>query len=85
MPSHVFLTDLIAKLIVLDLLNAGHSTRTAPKWLLRTLALFDPSIRMILPQLGHHPEFDTSALTRALSMTFTPMTAALNRATADVT
>lgn len=60
------------------------ATRQAPRWLLRTLALFDPSIRMILPQLGHMPEFDTSASTRDLGVTFTPATTALERAAAAV-
>jgi dihydroflavonol-4-reductase len=56
------------------------STRTAPGWLLRGLALFDASIKTILPQLGHTPEFDTSASTRDLGITFTPAATAIERA-----
>lgn len=59
-------------------------TRQAPRWLLQSLALFDPSIRMILPQLGHMPKFDTTASTRDLGVTFTPATVALERAAAAI-
>ncbi|ABD53446.1 NAD-dependent epimerase/dehydratase family protein [Jannaschia sp. CCS1] len=61
------------------------ATRQAPGWLLRVLALFDPSIRTILPQLGHMPEFDTSVSIRDLGITFTPATTALKRAADAVT
>lgn len=60
------------------------ATRQAPKWLLRVLALVDPSIRTILPQIGHRPVFDTSATTRDLGITFTPATTAIDRAAAAV-
>lgn len=60
------------------------ATRTAPKWLLKTLALFDPAIKTILPQLGYMPEFDTSASTRDLGITFTSAETALERAAASV-
>ncbi|GAB5448851.1 NAD-dependent epimerase/dehydratase family protein [Gymnodinialimonas sp.] len=60
------------------------ATRQAPAWLMKVLALFDPSIRMIVPQLGHMPEFDTSASIRDLGITFTPAKAALERAAAAV-
>lgn len=56
------------------------ATRQAPAWLMKALALFDPSLRMIVPQLGHMPEFDTSATTRDLGIPFTPATTALSRA-----
>ena len=59
-------------------------TRQAPKLLMKLLALFDPSIRTILPQLGYMPDFDTSASTRDLGITFTPPTKALERAAATV-
>lgn len=60
------------------------ATRTAPKWLLRTLALFDPSIKMVLPQLDYSPEFDTSASTSDLGITFTLAKIALDRAAAKI-
>lgn len=59
-------------------------TRQAPAWLLKLLALVDPSIRMILPQLGHMPEFDTSSSSQDLGITFTPETTALARSAAAV-
>jgi len=65
--------------------NRKIATRTAPKWLLRTRALFDPSIKMTLPPFGHHPEFDTSATTQDITFTFTPASAALDRAAATPT
>lgn len=55
-------------------------TRTAPKWLMHALALVDPAIKSILPQLGYMPAFDTSASTRDLGVTFTPARTALDRA-----
>ncbi len=60
------------------------STRTAPGWLLRGLALFDPAIKTILPQLGHMPVFDTSATTRELGISFTSADTAIDRAAAAV-
>jgi len=62
--------------------NRKISTRQAPGWLLRVLALFDPAIRTILPQLGHKPVFDTSTTIRDLGVAFTPATTAIDRAAA---
>ena len=60
------------------------ATRQAPAWLLRILSLFDPSVKTILPQLGHKPVFDTSATTRDLGMTFVPHDTAIDRAAAAI-
>lgn len=60
------------------------ATRTAPKWLLKTLALFDPAIKGILPQFGYVPDFDTSDSARDLGITFTPTLTALDPAAASV-
>ena len=60
------------------------ATRQAPGWLLRVLALFDPAIRTILPQLGQRSEFDTSATTRDLGISFTPAATAIARSGAAV-
>jgi len=40
---------------------------------------------MTLPPFGHHPEFDTSATTQDITFTFTPASAALDRAAATPT
>jgi len=60
------------------------ATRQAPRFLLRILALFDPAVKTILPQLGYVPSFDTSATIRDLGVTFTPATTAIDRAAAAV-
>lgn len=60
------------------------ATRQAPAWLMKTLALFDPAVRSIVPQLGQMPQFDTSASTRDLGVTFIPVETALERAAAAV-
>lgn len=60
------------------------ATRQAPAWLIKAMALVDPAIRAIVPQLGHMPEFDTSASIRDLGVTFTPAATALARAAAAV-
>lgn len=60
------------------------TTRVAPGWLLKVLSLFDPQIKGILPQVGITPQFDTTATTRDLGITFTPTTTAIDRAAAAV-
>lgn len=60
------------------------ATRTAPKWALRILALFDPAIKTVLPQIGDRATFDTSATTDTLGITFTPMLASIDRSAAAV-
>ena len=57
-------------------------TRAAPRWLLRLLALRDPAIAMILPQIGRPLAIDNSAARRDFSMTFTPARDAVLRTAA---
>jgi dihydroflavonol-4-reductase len=59
-------------------------TRQAPGWLLKVLSLFDPSVKTILPQIGHMPVFDTSATTRDLGVSFVPGETAIERAASAV-
>lgn len=56
------------------------TTRTAPNWLLRLLALVDPQVRGILPNVGITPRFDTTATTRDLGIDFIPVTDAIDAA-----
>ncbi|WP_224816977.1 NAD-dependent epimerase/dehydratase family protein [Hasllibacter sp. MH4015] len=60
------------------------STRQAPGWLLRVLALFDPAVKGILPQIGYTPQFDTSATTADLGITFAPVGEAIDAAAAAI-
>jgi dihydroflavonol-4-reductase len=57
-------------------------TMTAPKMLLRVLALFDTEIRAILPAIGKIERVSNAAAIRDMDMTFTPPEDAV-RATAD--
>lgn len=59
-------------------------TRIAPKPLLRLLAIFDPSIRTILPAIGRTPRFDNSKAARDLGIDFTPWDTAVDRAAAAI-
>ncbi len=52
-------------------------TMTAPKPLLRLLALFDPQIRAILPSVGQIDEVSGAATERGLDFTFIPPAEAL--------
>lgn len=52
-------------------------TREAPKPVIRLLALFDPSIRSILPRLGHMDRLSNARAVREMEMQFTPPKAAL--------
>ena len=47
----------------------GHNvpTRQLPDWILRAVALFDPSVRMVVPQLGRESSFDTSRIRTELN------------------
>lgn len=56
------------------------ATRIAPKPLLRLLALFDPSIRTVLPAVGSAPHFDNSKAREGLGINFTAPLAAIDRA-----
>jgi dihydroflavonol-4-reductase len=56
------------------------ATRTAPRFVLRALSLFDPSIRMILPALGVLPHFDNSRARAELGIEFTGWRTAVDRA-----
>ncbi|MEM8869390.1 MAG: NAD-dependent epimerase/dehydratase family protein [Pseudomonadota bacterium] len=60
------------------------STRLAPRWLLRVLALFDPAIKSILPQLGDHPHLSNAAARDVLKMAFHPAEEALRETAADI-
>ena len=53
------------------------ATRPAPKPLLRLLALFDPQIRSILPELGHITRVDNSRARTGLGIDFLPADEAL--------
>lgn len=46
--------------------------RTAPKFLVRILALFDAQIKTVLPTIGITMDLDNSATTDILGITFTP-------------
>lgn len=52
-------------------------TREAPKPVIRLLALFDPSIRTILPRLGHMDRLSNARAVREMGMEFIPPKAAL--------
>ena len=60
-------------------------TRPAPKMLLRLVALFDPRIRMILPQIGRPLVIDSSAARRDFGLTFVPADEAVRRTAAFLT
>jgi dihydroflavonol-4-reductase len=53
------------------------ATRVAPKPLLRLLALFDPSIRTILPSVGRREPLSAEAARTALGIDFRPARVAL--------
>jgi dihydroflavonol-4-reductase len=53
------------------------ATRVAPKLLLWFLALFDPSIRSVLPSLGRNDRFSTERAKTVLGMSFVPAKEAL--------
>ncbi len=46
------------------------ATRVAPLLLLRALALFDPALRGILPQIGHLPQVSNARAVRDMGMRF---------------
>jgi dihydroflavonol-4-reductase len=56
------------------------ATRVAPVFVLRLLALFDRSVRTVLPALGAPPAFDNSRARRELGIDFTGWQAAVDRA-----
>lgn len=56
------------------------ATRIAPKWLLRLLALFDPAIRGILPQIGVHQTSNPARAEALLGRPLKDPLAALRRA-----
>ncbi len=56
------------------------TTRVAPKWLLRLVALADPAVRGILPSVGHLPRFDNARARTELGIDFVPVETALERA-----
>jgi dihydroflavonol-4-reductase len=56
------------------------ATRVAPAFLLRLLALFDRSVRTVLPALGASPQFDNTRARTELGMQFTGWETAVDRA-----
>lgn len=46
------------------------STRLAPDWLIKLLAIFDPSVRSVVPLLGMEQHFDNAAASEILGMEF---------------
>ncbi len=72
----------IARMLAVDHPNRKIATRVAPRFVLRLLALFDPSIKTILPSLGHHPQFDNSKARSQLGIDFTPPETAIQLAAA---
>jgi nucleoside-diphosphate-sugar epimerase len=44
-------------------------TRELPNWLVRGVAIFDPSIRQILPELGHVVQISNEKAKRVLGWT----------------
>ena len=56
------------------------ATRVAPTFVLRLLALFDRSIRTVLPALGAPPQFDNTRARRELGIEFTGWETAVDRA-----
>jgi dihydroflavonol-4-reductase len=56
------------------------ATRVAPAFLLRFLALFDRSVRTVLPALGAPPQFDNTRARKELDMKFTGWKTAVDRA-----
>lgn len=55
----------------------GIATRVAPKWLLRGIALLDPSLRSVLPSLDIRLSVDTSETERLTGITFRSAEAAI--------
>ncbi|MEM9853156.1 MAG: NAD-dependent epimerase/dehydratase family protein [Pseudomonadota bacterium] len=62
----------IAALLSQEYPDRKISTRTAPKLLLRLLALFDPTVKAVLPSVGLHSRMDNSATEASLNMRFIP-------------
>lgn len=49
-------------------------TKVLPNWAVKFVALFDPSVRPILPDLGHELRIDNSATRKALGIDFLAVT-----------
>jgi dihydroflavonol-4-reductase len=56
------------------------ATKIAPKFVLRILSLFDPSIRTVLPGLGHAPQFDNTRAREVLGIDFIAPATAIDKA-----
>lgn len=67
----------IARLFAATYPDRGIKTRTAPRVVLRAVALFDPQVRAFLPQLGVRYHIDNSGTTARSGLTFTPADDAL--------
>lgn len=58
------------------------ATRTAPKFLMRAMGLFDPAVRSIVPRLGHLERVSADRARREMGMSFIPPEEALRAAAA---
>lgn len=65
----------VADLLERHLAGSGRRipTRRLPDWLVRLVGLFDPTIRMVVSDLGVRKDFDTSAIRRDLAWTPRPL------------
>jgi len=52
-------------------------TQRLPDWLFRLASLFDPTLRLVVSDLGRHTEYDTSAIRRDLDWTPRPADATI--------
>ncbi|MEE9453547.1 MAG: aldehyde reductase [Paracoccaceae bacterium] len=64
----------IAKLVKEICPDRKIATRVAPNWLMRVMALWDGTIRGIVPLLGHEVLVDASAARKVLGVDFIPNT-----------
>jgi dihydroflavonol-4-reductase len=60
------------------------ATKPAPRFLLKALSLFDPSLKTILPQVGMAMRVDTAATTEGLGHRFVPAKNAVTRSAAAI-
>ncbi|MEM9436234.1 MAG: NAD-dependent epimerase/dehydratase family protein [Pseudomonadota bacterium] len=63
----------ISRLLKSEFPDRKIATRIAPKLLLRLLGLFDPAIKMILPQVGFFTPMNNEETKALYGMEFTPM------------
>ena len=70
----------IAEVLKADYPERRIPLRTAPDFVIRLTALFDRSIRSIVPLLGKRQELDSSRARALLDMDFTPATESVRAA-----